>query len=68
MISYFKNSKDKFVLATGSEVNLFQLNERNNVEDFIYDDPKPQIISEFEMRLKMSLIKSTRLISDEIHF
>lgn len=44
MISYFKNST-KFVLATGSEISLFQLQEKENVEEFIYEDIKPQCLS-----------------------
>lgn len=53
MISYFRNTKNnsKFVLATGSEISLFQLQEKDNVEEFIYDDPKPQFISEYSSSL-----------------
>lgn len=48
MISYFKNSS-KFVLATGSEISLFQLQEKEIVEEFIYEDIKPQCISKFDI-------------------
>jgi hypothetical protein len=52
MISYFKNST-KFVLATGSEISLFQLQEKEIVEEYIYEDIKPQSISKFVKNIKI---------------
>lgn len=48
MISYFNNSQnDKFVLATASEISLYQIDGANSTEEIITDDVKPQNISKF---------------------
>ena len=47
MINFFNSQNDKFVLATGSEIALYQLQSRNNVEELVFEDPKPQKLSKF---------------------
>jgi hypothetical protein len=45
MISFFNSQNDKFAYATGSEIALYQLQKRNQVEELVFEDPKPQNIS-----------------------
>lgn len=43
-LSFFPSDTDKFVLANGSEVSLFQL-EKQDLPELIYDEPQTQNIS-----------------------
>lgn len=48
MISFFENH-EKFVFATGSEISLYELQPRNVVEELVFEEPKPQSISELTL-------------------
>lgn len=50
MLSYFNNSQnDKFVLASASEIGLYQLDGGNRAEELVLEDSKPQNLSKFQI-------------------
>lgn len=46
MINFFNSQNDKFVLATGSEIALYQLQHKIAAEELVFEEPKAQNISE----------------------
>lgn len=50
MLSYFNNSQnDKFVLASASDIGLYQLDGGNRAEELVLEDSKPQNLSKFQI-------------------
>jgi len=72
-MNFFNSDKSKFVIVNGSEVHLYEVQQQELVADFIYDEPKPQILSESSaIPLSAASIVATSLMfcqfSDNVKF
>ena len=66
MLSYFNNSQnDKFVLASASEIGLYQLDGGGRVEELVLDDSKPQSLSKFQI-IKINLKRHSKNFSIDL--
>lgn len=69
MLSFFDNNHfDKFILCGSSEIGLYELKEKSQETEFIYDIPKVHNISEFSYQLKIYLPSLFCFLLDNVRF